>query len=441
MATLIVLLLAAAGQPAGGAPSGGWGSTTSYPLSLDDESCVTSGVYIYCIGGFTGDTYTADGSQSTSAAYFALLSPRGGISSWENTASYPTIVNTESCSAYNGDVYCIGGYTGSGATDSVYYAALSSTGVSQWNQTANYPENVFSQSCSVWEGYIYCVGGYLPSGLPTNSVYYARLSSSGVTAWNAGASYPTNITSQSCVPAGGYLYCVGGIDDENPAVTNAVYSAALTPSGLSAWTETSSYPTSVDIQSCVASDGSIYCIGGASNFAATDSVYYATVDPSGLLSAWASAVSYPAVIGEQSCIASSGLIYCIGGAHSAAEHTESVYYAEDSALATVPPMSSSAITSSQTAYTPTTSSKVSGSSTTASTSLSISWSYAVVFAINAVLLILLASSRGRSTLNPFEKDARIDIRNRENHRVSWWWSTRSLATTAENGNIPRTRDS
>ena len=378
----VVLVLLVTGHPASAQGSGYWGAAESYPISVDDQSCVVDGAYIYCVGGFTGDTFTADGLESTNASYFAAAASSGGITSWTNTTTYPIKVNTASCVASASNIYCVGGYAGSGVTDAVYYAGTSSAGITQWRNSTSYPLDVFSQSCSAWNGYVYCVGGYAPSGLPIDSVYYAQAGPSGLGAWTQGASYPTNITSQSCPVSGGYIYCVGGIDDSSPTVTNAVYYAALSP-GVSAWVQTTSYPTPVDIQSCVVSGDDLYCIGGAPNFAATNSVYYAPIVSSGGLGPWVEAASYPVIIGEQSCIASAGFIYCIAGAPSASVHTNAVYYFDGSSLVINTTHASSVVSSdSSTVATP-----------TASTagSLAVSWSYLSVVSVDAAVLLLLVT--------------------------------------------------
>lgn len=398
MATLMVLALALllVVDQASAETSGYWSSAASYPISVDDESCVAAGTYVYCVGGFTGDTYTANGSESTGAVYYASVSPSGGIASWSNSTSYPSILNTESCTISGQDIYCIGGYTSKGASDSVYYAGVSSSGISQWTGTTSYPAGVFSQSCSTWDGYIYCIGGYNPSGLPTDSVYYAQASPSGLGAWTSSSSYPVNITSQSCVPSGGYIYCVGGIDDGSSPVTDAVYYAQLSSEGVSTWKQTTSYPTSVDIQSCVVSGDHVYCIGGAPSFAATNSVYYSAISPSGGLGQWYTAPSYPVVVGEQSCVSLSGFIYCIAGAPSASEHTAEVYYALSLALAigsTEPSMSSSAYSSSATAVNATSGHQKTSQSAAAgalASGLGLGWSYLVPLCLNSVILMLVS---------------------------------------------------
>lgn len=391
--TVMLGLLLTTGQPATAETSATWGATRSYPVGVADQSCIAVGAFIYCIGGFVGDTYTANGTQSTAEAYYAQPSPSGGISSWANTTSYPAMVNTESCAASDGYVYCVGGYS-SRITDSVYYAAVSSNGISRWSSATSYPAAVFGQSCATWDSYIYCVGGYSSDGLPTNAVYFAGTSASGVSAWTRTTDYPTNVTSQSCVPSGGYLYCIGGIDDQKPPVTDAVYYGALSANGISSWTETSSYPTGIDIQSCVLSGQELYCIGGAPGFAATNAVYRATVSAKGGLAPWTRLADFPTVVAEQSCVAIQGYIYCVAGAPSASEELDHVYYAATSALDLTAEPSASAGTDA-TSDTNTTNeagpSSASGATTTPMTAgnTSLSSTFLVVLSANVALIAVL----------------------------------------------------
>ncbi len=380
VAVLLALVVLVSVHPVGAQSSGYWGAAASYPISVDDESCAVEDAYVYCVGGFTGDTYTADGLESTNASYFASVVPSGGIDAWSNTTSYPISVNTASCVASGSYIYCVGGYGDSGITDAVYYASASSAGLSHWTNATSYPFGVFSQSCSGWNGYMYCVGGYGSSGLPINSVYYAQAGPSGLGTWTRGASYPTNITSQSCAVSEGYMYCVGGIDDSSPAVSDAVYYTALS-SGVSTWVQTTSYPTPVDIQSCVVSGDDIYCIGGAPNFAATSSVYYAPIMASGGLGAWVETADYPVVIGEQSCVAASGFIYCVAGAPSASVHTAAVYYVDGSSLVLGTAQASSADSS--------TDATVATSTSSTAGSIALSWTYLLVASANLAVVLLL----------------------------------------------------
>src|SRR5487761_1097838 len=130
---------------------------------------------------------------------------------WTSTTGSPTTISAESCAISSGYIYCVGGALGNGPTNAVYYAAVSSSGVGPWTPTTSYPTTIWIESCAISSGYIYCVGGGT-GGVSegSNAVYYAAVSSSGVGTWTSTTSYFPNIEAQSCAIFSGYIYCVGG---------------------------------------------------------------------------------------------------------------------------------------------------------------------------------------------------------------------------------------
>jgi hypothetical protein len=318
----LVLLLSPVGA-AGTELSGSWTKTTSYPTSIYLQSCAIYSSDIYCVGG-------VNSSSVTDAVYYASVSPSGGLGSpWTQTTSYPTSIYHQSCVIYSSDIYCVGGYTDSGVTNAVYYAEVSPSGVGSWTQTTSYPLSIYGHSCAIYSDYIYCVGGYSGTSGVTNAVYYAEVSpSGGVGTWTLTTSYPTSIYLQSCAIYSSDIYCVGGSTlSTGSSVTDAVYYASVSPSGVGSWTQTTSYPTSIEAHSCATYSGHIYCVGGSTGSKVIDAVYYASVSSSGVGS-WASTYSYPIDIYYQSCaiyFGSIGYIYCVGGYDGAL--TGAVYYA------------------------------------------------------------------------------------------------------------------
>src|SRR5271170_2610872 len=248
---------------------------------------------------------------------FVPLAAGESLASWTSTTMYPGEIYGQSCATYSGYIYCVGGVTGtSPPTTVVYYASLTSSGAGAWSSTTSYPTSIDFESCVAQSGYIYCVGGNtggLPT--PTDAAYYAPLSASGVGAWVSTTSYPSNVESQSCVAESGYIYCVGGNPNSPDSPTDAVYYAPLSASGVGTWVSTTSYSVAVQNQSCVAQSGYIYCVGGVTSPYPSfiGSVYYAPLSSSGV-GTWTSTTNYPAFIFAQSCVTASGYIYCIAGA-------------------------------------------------------------------------------------------------------------------------------
>ena len=163
----------------------------------------------------------------------------------------------------------------------------------------------------VSSGYVYCVGG---AGSDASGVYYAPLSAGGVGTWTRTTSYPSFIFYQSCIASSGYVYCIGG--------GNSVYYASISSSGVGTWIPTTNYPMPVNMQSCIADSGYVYCVAG--DRLGGNLVYYAPLSSAGV-GVWISATNYPMNVQGLSCVSSSGYVYCIGGL--SLNTINAVYYA------------------------------------------------------------------------------------------------------------------
>ena len=205
--------------PVSAQPLNSWSSTTSYPTGIAEQSCVTNSGFIYCVGGTTFPTGITD------AVFFATISS-SGVGPWASTTSYPVPIAEQSCVTNSGFIYCVGGTTTSSPfiTSAVFFATISSSGVGTWNPTTSYPFPIAEQSCIARASFVYCVGGQAnPSGFspgPTIDVFFAPISSSGVGTWTTTTSYPFPIAEQSCVTRAALTYCVGG---NPPFSTSAVF--------------------------------------------------------------------------------------------------------------------------------------------------------------------------------------------------------------------------
>ena len=242
----------------------GWNPTSSYPIGVTGESCGVWAGRVYCVGGI----HDSNGDDVASS-YFAPLSS-SGVGSWNTTTSYPIPVDSESCVTSNGYIYCIAGNnetSGNNAnlvpSDSVWYAELSPTGIGTWAETSPYPAGEYVPACFTNAGFVFCVGGADPDGNPVSTAYFAPLSSAGVGNWTRTTGYPVGSTGLACAVSGGLVYCVGGETSggETPAFTNSVYFAPVSAAGIGAWKQAPAFTRDAGT-SCVASSGDIYCVGG-----------------------------------------------------------------------------------------------------------------------------------------------------------------------------------
>jgi len=140
--------------------------------------------------------------------------------------------------------------------------------------------------------------------------------------WPCAASYPIQVggnlgvAGEQCATNSTYVYCVGGVD-ANGGPRNEVYVGTISATGnITGWSlSTNSYPQDVSGQSCVLSSGYLYCVGGIHDDAGDDlaSSYYARVEGNGSVGPWQPTTHYPVPIDSESCVASSSYIYCVGG--------------------------------------------------------------------------------------------------------------------------------
>ena len=178
---------------------GTWESDTNYPTQQSEHSCIVYNNYIYCLGG----THTPTTIRSTAFSF---------PNSWaSNTVyAYPISAKGLSCIVDLGYDYCIGGGT---AVNSVYDAPISLIGynaIGAWTATTPYPVPIMYQSCVVSSNnYVYCIGG-LSGSTASNSVYSAPITNNAIGAWTANTPYPANVEGASCVFNNNQIYCIGG---------------------------------------------------------------------------------------------------------------------------------------------------------------------------------------------------------------------------------------
>jgi hypothetical protein len=218
------------------------------------------------------------------------------------------------------------------------YTASQSSG--PWVPTSSYPlqvdgtAGVLGQSCVTSSSSVYCIGGENAAGDPNSTVYSAPISPSGIGNWTAAQHpYPQTIMFESCVTYSSYVYCVGGTHNSAGNDTTASYFAPVTTDGLGDWTVTSPYPVATDSQSCVPSSGYVFCIAGENETSGTnatatssDSVWYANLSSSGI-GTWARTAAYPGGTSFPGCSGLGGYVYCVGGQDSSDNPVSSTYYA------------------------------------------------------------------------------------------------------------------
>lgn len=159
-----------------------WTGTTQYPLAVDSASCNAHAGYIYCVAGET--EVGSNQNSPISDVYYAPLSS-SGIGQWEEALSYPTALAAPACALYSGYLYCVGGFDSNlySSTDT-YYGAVNTSGVVSWSNATPYPIPIDTSTCVAYNGDVYCVSGTsdTQSGQAiVGSSYYAAISGATTT--------------------------------------------------------------------------------------------------------------------------------------------------------------------------------------------------------------------------------------------------------------------
>ena len=219
-----------------------WDCAAGYPVQVGGTSaiagqqCLSTASSIYCIGG-----QDANGGPRNEVYYTSAISSSGNITGWTLASNaYPQFINGESCALSSGIIYCVGGSYNDAGDDlaSSYYSSVAGSGTpGNWYPTTSYPIPVDTQSCVASLSYIYCVGGNNETdgsdadATATNSVWFAPVSSSGIGNWTKTTAYPADVYYPTCFAAASDIYCLGGADSNGNSLGNAYY-ATLTSSGV-----------------------------------------------------------------------------------------------------------------------------------------------------------------------------------------------------------------
>jgi hypothetical protein len=307
MLSFVLVLLALPTNAVAAVSFGQWTPTTNYPLQVAGDSCFVYSDNAYCLGGFDAKGKDYDN------AYYAPLSS-SGIGAWTPTNPYPADIDSASCVLSSATVYCVGGENATSVLSNVYEAPVTSDGIGDWSQAAAYPQTIAATSCVVYSSDIYCIGGFDITGDETAAAYYSSLSS-GLSSWTSTTPYPFAINSEACMVQANYVYCVTGNEESGlpQFPVSDVYFAELSSAGIGPWKSTTQYPEALSTVSCVLNSGEIYCAGGFNlDQLSSDHVYTATITGSGV-SSWTNATAYPVAFDVSSCVTDFSYAYCIAG--------------------------------------------------------------------------------------------------------------------------------
>jgi N-acetylneuraminic acid mutarotase len=200
-----------------------WTSSTVLPQARAEATSVVYNGYIYVFGG-------ADDSIPTAynTSYYAKINNDGSVGTWNTGTVLPQVLRSPASVTSGGYVYVMGGDDANGnASSAVYYAKLNSDGsLGAWTTGTSLSDMSSGAAAVTANGYVYYLGGIDTSGFST-AVYYSKVGSdNSLGAWTTGNSLPVGLEGFAAVTNNDFVYVLGGY---NGADSDNVYLAALTP--------------------------------------------------------------------------------------------------------------------------------------------------------------------------------------------------------------------
>ncbi len=255
--------------------------------------------------------------------------------------------------------------TAGGTSNSVNFLVVASVAFSPsaivWTQTSPLPvpqqgfptvvAPIFKSMTSIPNNYIYALGGNTASGtnasgksLNIETVYSNQIN-------NADGTLPTSWTTATPLPAqrgfaaailankfnslvsgNGTIYVLGGLDNTG-AATDTIYYASLNADGTipaastaGTWTlSTTKLPHALFAEGAVIFHGRIYVAGGnGSDGAPVKSVYSAKINSDGTIGAWQTLTDMPAALAYHQLVTAAGNLYVLGGDNTAVDPVTNV---------------------------------------------------------------------------------------------------------------------
>ena len=262
--------------------------------------------------------------RRASAFCLFFLVPFISVASWTTTTPLPDGYSDHALVYWNGFLYHTGGSsTTRGVVDgtNVFYSVVSGGTVGVWNRTTSLPAAISSHASVAANGFVYVLGGEQYSvangEVVSSTVYYAQTNSNGsLGAWQTARPMPHALYLLSAAVWNNTIYIVGGTD--NQGFYGTVYSATIQANGsLSAWIAQATLPVGV-VGQAEAANGMLYVVGGSidEDSQVTAAVYYSKINADGSLAGWNQTTALPQALTGLGAITARGYVFTVGGWNS-----------------------------------------------------------------------------------------------------------------------------
>ncbi len=288
----------------------GWSSGTALPAANGGAQTIVTNSRVYLLGGIDGT------SATTAVVRTAVLNTNGTLGSWTTGTALPAPLCRSQAVVTKNRVYLLGGLSDGSYVSTVYTAPINTDGtLGAWTTGPSLPVPIGEGFAFVVKDRMYYCGGYVNAAGFSTAIYANTINADGtINSWSVYGNLP-NILMRTCyVITKNRIHVLGGVGSGG-SITNKTLTAPINGDGtLGAWTSGALLPIEVCWSEAVAVRDKVYLLGGClTSDAATNAVYYASVNEDGTLGSWTAGTNMSASIYSHSVIVTNSKIYTIGG--------------------------------------------------------------------------------------------------------------------------------
>lgn len=280
-------------------------AATAVPLSrwktLDPlpEAMSGMGVALY-----DGRTYLLGGSNGKTALQSVYRSTADG--KWEALPAKPTAASDIQAALVGELIYVPGGRTGDGKISSAL--EVFDPRQNRWSQKASLPKALSGYGLVAFEGKLYCFGGWDGSRYSKDVYIYDP----GTDRWSAGTPLPGPRAFMAADGIEGKIVVAGGFDGTSALKDVFIYIPSRENGPDSPWSKGPDLPQPAYNQASASLANMVYLLGGQSDLAGKSTPRPLVLDPE--QSAWVKIDNSPQPVGSQAAAVSSGnFIHLYGG--------------------------------------------------------------------------------------------------------------------------------
>jgi hypothetical protein len=206
---------------------GAWTGATALPAGISLHKALAMDGYMYVMGG-----RSAVGTV-TSTVISAPINTDGTLGSWTNTTALPGPRYYHAAASYKRRIYTTGGWTGSAATSTVFFATPNAGAISSWSTTTPMTVDLLLHGLVADGNYMIAAGGLTSVIFPSSLTFYALMDSNGfLSPWSLGNPLPQTQYGQGVGVTNGYAFSYGGLMAGSSNPTSTVFGASLSSRDL-----------------------------------------------------------------------------------------------------------------------------------------------------------------------------------------------------------------